>query len=138
MFTKYFNPKKDYFKQLLKGVHKMIWDLEFKKFKTREIREGVRVQYDDCKMKLALLTTQIEQQEKELTMEEGEFKRLKDQKVILERDMERYLGQIKTMDLDVNGAAPSSEHPDGVVGIVQQLDSLEELKIMVKDYIKTL
>lgn len=132
------NPKKAYFKQLLKGVHKMIWDLEFKQFKTREIRESVRVQYDDCKMKLNLVNTQVEKEEKEPTITPDELGRLKDQVVILTRDMERYLGQLKTMDLDVNGAAPSSEFPDGVVGITQQLDSLQELKIMVKDYIKSL
>ncbi len=132
------NKKKKYFIKLGEGVNRMIWDLEFKGFKTKEIRENVRVTYDDLKMKVNLLTTQIEMEEKEPTMPEGDAARLKDQKVLHERDMGRYLDQLKAMDLDIQGSAPSSEYPDGVSGIVQQLESLQELKVMIKDYIKTL
>ncbi len=132
------NPKKAYFKKLLEGVNKMIWDLEFKGFKTKEIRENVRVTYDDCKMKVNLLTTQIEKEETEPTLSSDELGRLKDQKTIYERDMARYLEQMKAMDVDVNGLVPSAESPDGFAGISQQLDSLQELKVMVKDYIKTI
>jgi len=132
------NAKKAYFKNLYKGVEKMIWDLEFKGYKTREIREQVRVQYDDHKAKLDLLEKEIKSENENPTMEKGDIARLEDQKVILTRDSERLLNQLKQMDLDVNGSRPTSDYPEGVTGITQQLDSLHELKLMVRDYIKTL
>ena len=37
--------KKRYFRQKLEGVERLIYDLEFKAFKTREIREDIRKEY---------------------------------------------------------------------------------------------
>lgn len=133
-----FNQKKKYFKKKLEGVVKMIWDLEFKKFKTLEIREDVRMEYDQIKNKLVMLEEQIAAQKANPTLSKDEIARLDDNKVLLERDLERYLNQIKGMDLDVAGSAATAEMPEGHQGINQQLDSLYELKGMVKEYIKTL
>lgn len=112
----------------------MIWDLEFKIFKTLEIREDVRKEYDNAKSRLALLDSQLEEQEKNKTLKDEELATIKDHKEICERDLSRYEAQMKQVDLEIYGSKPTEEYPDGVVGIQHQLDSLYELKVMVKKY----
>lgn len=128
--------QKKYFKLKAEGVQKMIWDLSFKKFKTEEIREEIRAEYDNIKSRLSVLEAQIKSQKETPTMEEGEIKRLDDQKVLMERDRDRFVTQIKGLDVEVNGSKPCEQYHDGVDGITQQLDSLYELKGMVEDYAK--
>jgi hypothetical protein len=69
-------------------------------------------------------------------MEIGEIERLYDQKVLLERDAERFISQMKSLDLDVFGSKPCQEYHDGVNGINDQIGALRELHKMIKDYIK--
>ena len=133
---KYFNWKYRYFKKKLKGVHKMIADLEFKRYKTLEIREDIRQEYENARSKLAILEDQAKKEKEAPTMEEGEAKRLDDQKVLLERDISRFKDQIKQLDLEVSGSNPTAEYHDGVQGINQQLEALHELVGMLKDYIR--
>ena len=141
-----FNKQKKYFKQKLDGVQKMIWDLEFKRFKTREIREQIRQEYDNLKAKLSALETQIKQEAEKPTMEKGDIAKLDDQKVLLERDIKRkaegddglQIIGMKQLDMQINGLAPSSDYPDGVQGINDQLEALRELGEILKDYIKSL
>lgn len=133
-----FNQQKKYFKQKLYGVQRMIWDLEFRRYKTLEIREDVRQEYDKSKARLEITEAQAKSQKENPTMEAGEIARLDDQIVLIKRDIERYESQLKAMDLDVHGSKPTNELPDGVAGINHQLDSLRELQIMIKEYIKSL
>lgn len=161
--------KKKYFRKKLDGVESMIFDLEFKRFKTKEIREEVRVEYDNQKSKRAVIETQIRSQKKDpdkvcpvhnpatgeekkhkdhatcvcefidnRTIEVGEYERLYDKRDIIDRDVARFLEQIKQLDLEVNGSRPTAEYQDGVQGITQQLDALHELKGMIKSYVKQL
>jgi len=123
-----------YFNNKMKGVRCMILDLEFKRFKTREIREEVRQTYDNGKAKLQSLEMTI----KEAKMPQGDLERLKDEVVRINRDNERYAAQIKAMDVDVEGSVETNDYPDGVSGINQQLESLRELEGMLKDYQKGL
>ena|SRR3990167_5819784 len=133
-----FNQQKKYFKQKLYGVQRMIWDLEFKRFKTLEIREDVRQEYDKSKARFEITETQIKTQKENPTMEAEDIAKLEDQIAIVKRDIERYESQLKAMDLDVFGSKPTNEFPDGASGINDQLDSLRELQIMIKEYIKSL
>lgn len=130
MFT---NPKKKYFKQKLDAVQKSIWDFEFKLFKTREIREDVRKVYDGAKASLFSIEQQLA-----AAPDEERRKQLEDQKVLAERDIQRYEAQMMQLDIEISGAKPSPEMPDGFNGITNQLDSLQELKVMVTEYTKTL
>lgn len=134
------NWKYRYFSRKLKGVKSMILDLEFKRFKTREIREEVRQTYDTSKAKLLSLETTIKQEKDKQGkgMAEGDIARLEDETVRLKRDIERYAAQIRQMDIDVEGSRETNEFPDGVAGINQQIDSLRELEGMLRDYIKGL
>ena len=133
-----FNKQKGYFKRKNEGVHAMILDLCFKRSKSQMIREEVRQEYEKSKAKLDILQSQIKAQKDKPSMEEGEIKRLDDNDVLLKRDIERYEAQMKQIDLDIAGSQPTNEHPDGVSGINDQLDSLRELKQMITEYIKTL
>lgn len=132
----FFNEKKRHFKKKLKGSQKLIWDLEFKRFKTLEIREEIRQQYDGMKSKLAIVKNQIEAEKKQPTVSPDELKRLEDSDVVLTRDSERLLAQMKHLDVEVNGSAPTEEYPDGMTGLNPQLESLRELIGMLKEYIK--
>jgi hypothetical protein len=128
--------KKAHFKQKLEGVQKMVWDLEFKKFKTREVRESIRQEYDFMLARADSFKKQIAEWPKD--KDEGERKRLEDQLVLVERDAERLLAQIKSLDIEIEGAKKSNEYPDGVTGIVQNVDSLVELQGMLRDWIRKL
>lgn len=130
-----FNWKVRYFYKKLRGVECTIADLEFKRFKTREIREEVRQVYDTCKAKLLSVETTIAQQKESKTMPEDDVKRLDDEVVRMKRDIERYESQMKALDLEVDGSKPTNEYPEGVNGITQQIDALRELHGMLKDYI---
>ena len=135
-FKYIFNWKYRYFQKKLGGVYKMIADLEFKRFKTLEIREEIRQEYDQNKARMEVLDTQIKQQKEKPTMEQGEINRLDDKKVLLDIEIKNHLDQMKSLDLDVNGSRSTSDYPDGVQGINQQLDALRELIGMIKNYIK--
>lgn len=165
MFT---NKKKEYFKHKLSGVQKMLWDFEFKREKTIMIREEVRREYDNVKSKLNIIVTKIQAQLKDpkkvcevhnpeagkekVHKDKGtcaceyvdnaipvaDIEGLYDQKEILSRDAFRYESQMKQMDLDVAGTRPTSEYPDGMEGINDQIDSLRELKAMLEQYVTKL
>ena len=132
----FFNKQKRYFSKKLDGVQKMIWDIEFKRAKTQSIREDIRVEYDNMKSKLSTLEAQIKTQKENPTIEAGDIARLDDQKVLLDKDIERLLGQMKGLDLEVEGSGRTNEYPDGVQGLNQQIDALRELQIMLREYIK--
>lgn len=133
-----FNKQKTYFEKKLVGVQNMIWDLEFKRFKTLEIREEVRQNYDANRSKLEVLQTHIAAEKDKPTMSQDEIKRLEDQEVLLKRDIDRGVAQMAGLDADVQGAPGTSENPEGVQGINEQLEALRELQGMVREYIKGL
>ena len=126
--------KRQHFKQKLAGTQKMIWDLEFKVFKTREVREDIRKEYDQMKARIHNLEQQITQFPKE--KDPAEKARLEDDKVRAEANRDRYERQMKMIDNEIDGLKPSSENPDGATGIMEQIDSLQELKGMLTDWLK--
>ena len=128
--------EKKHFKQKLKGVEKMIWDLNFKVFKTREIKEDVRKGYDKKKAKLFGLEEQIKNWPKD--KDEADRKRLEDEITRINQGIERGEQQMKMLDMEIDGAQPSEQYPEGVQGISQQVDGLMELRQMLKDWLRTL
>lgn len=128
--------QKRFFTQKCEGVEKMMWDLKFKVFKTKEIREDVRKEYSYMKSRVDTLENQIKNWPPE--KDEEERKRLEDNRVLAERDAQRLENQMKELDEEVNGAKPTIEDPNGRIGIMEQIDSLAELQGMLKDYIKGL
>ena len=133
-----FNKQKRHFKEKLAGVEKTIWDMEFKRFKTLEIREDIRKEYDNTRSKCHTLSEQIKQHKLEKKLNKAEIAKIEDQLTLLERDRLRFEEQMKAIDIEVKGAKASMDYPNGVAGINQTIDSLRELKDMLRDYIKTL
>lgn len=126
--------KRSHFKSKLKATREMRWDMEFKVFKTREIREEVREQYDTTKAKVFNLEQLRD------AIEAGKPEREPLQKDIdkLTEDAKRYEGHMRQLDVEVSGAAPSADYPEGALGATDQIESLRELEGMLSDYIKTL
>ena len=133
-----FNKQKQHLRNKLDGVQRMIWDLEFKRFKTLEIREDIRKEYDTLRSKLEIVQTQIKREKETPVMPEGDRKRLEDAEVRLQRDIDRTKAQVDGLDVEANGANKSAEYPDGVQGISQQIDALHELDQMLREYIKNI
>lgn len=130
------NWKYRYFLKKKKAVDCTIEDMLFKRFKTLEIREEVRQEYDAMKSRIFTFEEQIKNWPADKDV--GDRKRIEDQKVLAERDRDRFLAQIKQLDIEVHGSKRTNELPDGATGIDQQIDSLRELVLMIKDYSKTL
>lgn len=156
--------KKTFFKSRLKGVEQKILDLEFNKFKLEQIREGERRIRDDYKMRLDGLVNNIKSEGLKLGLEESavkealtqpepdkvllealkgvetekvdEFKRLLDQKVLIERDIKRQEDQMDLCDKEIYGVKRNADNPQGAPGLIDEIDSMTELKEMLSDYIK--
>lgn len=136
-----FNWKYKYFLKKVRGVKKMILDLEFKRSKTRMIREDIRHEYDALRSKFNILEANIkedEKKDKKDKMDTGELERIKDQMVLLEQDISRMKAQMVGLDIEVEGSKPTKELPEGHDGINQQLEALRELVGMLKNYMKKL
>ena len=128
--------KRSHFKRKLDGTSSMIWDLQFKVFKTREIREEIRTQYDFMLSRIENFDKQIAEWPKDA--DEGERKRVEDQKVLAERDRDRLMVQINGLDAEISGLKPTADNPDGNIGINEQIESLIELRSMLSDYIDSI
>ena len=121
-----FNEKKRLFKRKIKHVKLAIWELEFKLFKVREMREERRKQYDRSVETLDALTKQLEKENKEETKKTLELK--KEEQTLYQTQVK---GQIDTLDMEITG---SKEH--GVQGVIEQIEAARELEKMYKDYIR--
>lgn len=130
------NTKKDHFLHKLRGTRSLIWDLQFKVFKTREIREEIRHEYDMMKARIEAFDKKLA--EYPADGDQTEKARVEDQRTLALKDAERYLAQIQGLDVEVEGAKPSDAYPNGHDGIMQQIDSLRELEKMLQDWIKEL
>jgi len=124
--------KKAHFKEKLKGTGRMIWDLEFKKFKIREMREDVRKEYDFTKARISSLENEMEG----FKGDKEEKARMDDQMVLAKRDLERFESQLQSLDLEINGSKPNSQYPDGVSGLNDQIESLRALCEMLQAWAK--
>jgi chromosome segregation ATPase len=128
--------KKDAMKGMLLRTRAQIWELEFKVFKAREIREDIRQQYDQMLSRIQMFQQKID--EWPADGDQGEKARVADDKTRAEAEAARYLRQMQMLDAEVDGIKPSSDNPNGQVGISEQIDGLREVEGMIKDMIKTL
>lgn len=127
-----------FFKKRL-AVDFATWDMLFKRFKIMEEREEVRRQYDALSSKLEIKKTEIEEEAKPGKLKDtspGDYARFEDEKIRLERDIERSKQRMNVIDGEIHGLPASADYPDGVSGVNQQLDALRELKVLIRKYIK--
>lgn len=116
----------------------MLEDLIFKRYKTFYVREQIRQEYDNLKSRLEVLKTQIASEKDKPSLSEDERKRLEDQEALHNKDIERKVEQMKQLDIEVNGAKPSNELPEGHQGLNDTMEALRELRNVTKKYIKEL
>lgn len=125
-----FNTKKKFFKSKITDVDRYIWDLEFKIEKSRQIREGIRLDRNRALESVVQLDTQLKN-----TTDEKEKEGLEKQKQELVDKANRYESQMKMIDNEINGGQPTEDNPAGI-GIMEKIKSFIELREMYKDYIK--
>lgn len=127
-----FNQKKKYFKLKARNVQKMIWDLEFKIFKVRELREGIRLDRDRALETVHALDAEIKRDHEPETLKE-----LEAQKKLHQENAERFEKQLKMLDVEIEGQPAEGDNP-GVQGINDQLAGLRELVKMINEYLREL
>lgn len=128
--------KKSHFKRRLDFVNTKVYDKEFELHKAREEREGTRKEYDFMKARIDTVDTQIKNFPKDGNIDEK--KRIEDQKVLAKRELERLEKQLQDYDIMINGKAPSAELPNGIMGIIKEMESLKEAELILKDWIKSI
>lgn len=115
------------------NLQRQIWDFEFKKHSTLELREQIRIDRDRQMEQLDALSLEIEKSHKADTKKELE-NRLSQAK----ETVGRFESQMKMLDEEVNGVPFKSPEEPGRQGINDTLGSLAETKKMVENYLKTL
>lgn len=105
-----------------------IWEYEFKVTKSRAIREGIRGDRDRAMQSIANIEAGLKTvpADKKENLEK-ELERAKD-------NVKRHEAQMKMIDDQINGGASSETNPAGI-GILEQIKSLTELKLMYQDYL---
>jgi len=134
LFLTYKRPSQiAHFTSKIQGVEQMIWDLQFKLFKTAEIREDIRKEHEASRSRLETITKQLEAFPKDGNKDEKA--RLEDTKVRTEKDCERFVAQMQALDVEMHGSPKTNEYPDGATGITHQIDSYRELQEMLKQWL---
>ncbi len=121
--------KKQFFKDKIKNVTFNVWELEFKVSKSRQVREGVRQDRDRAIEDIARLEAQIAQEK-----DKDKLKELEAAKATFADNVKRYEAQMLMIDKQINGFA-GTETEEPVIGILEQLKSLAELREMYKQHI---
>jgi septal ring factor EnvC (AmiA/AmiB activator) len=118
--------KKQFFKKKIERVQYDTWELEFKLAKSRYIREGVRQDRDRAIEALNNI-------EAALKAEPTDRKKVEAERDALLENVKRYEAQMDMIDKQINGYEGDDTH-EPVIGLIEQLASLAELKSMYKSY----
>ena len=117
-----------YFSRKVRDVQNSIWEYSFKVSKSRAIREGIRMDRDRAMQAAA-------------NVEDALKTAPADKKEDLEKSLAgnkenatRYEAQMKMIDDQINGGAATQDNPAGI-GILEQIKSLTELRLMYIDYL---
>lgn len=123
-----FNKKKSFFDKKIKQVQNALWDLEFKLFKVRDLREERRKQHDRTVEAIDALEAKLKAENTEevkvtLTAQLDESKKYHEQ----------LLNQMKALDDEVNGI-PATETTEEYNGVLKQIEAHRELIEMYTEY----
>lgn len=139
-----FNSKKRFFRKKIDQVEKMVWDLEFKLFKLREMREERRMARDRAVETVQALDNELPKDLKQetkdaLLKERAEHQKHKDK---IEKDL-------VVLDVRINGIGLLEGKPDDYVneiaaklepgeynGVLNQIEAGKELVKMYREYIR--
>lgn len=118
-----FNKKKKFFKDKIKEVEKTLWDLDFKVFKARGMREESRQHRDRSVEQLNSVSSFVGKEKDPATLE-----KLEAEKKFFTEDVAKYEAQMKMIDDQING------NNEGEQGILEVMKALGELKRMYTEY----
>lgn len=135
---KIFNPEYRHLKKAVKDAYKVIWETKYKRYASLLQREKERRNYDNLQSRMAVLDTQIVSQKEKPTMEEGDIKRLDDDKVRLQAEIDKVKERMKALDLEVSGSPATVEYPEGLAGLDHRIDAWHERIAVLKKYLKDL
>lgn len=119
--------QKKYYQSKLEGIERMIWDLEFRRFQLRGLREEVRQQRDRVYENIDALTKQIEKGENKpetLTI-------LTEEKNKKQKALEELEDQMVRLDNELSGRLPEME-PSVEARIDGCYDLLKQWKKFIK------
>lgn len=123
--------KKQFFKEKIESVTYTVWDKEFKLAKSRQVREGVRQDRDRAIEAINNIEAKMK------TTKGKEAKELQSERDHMVNTKERYEAQIDMVDKQINGFQGDQTH-EPIIGILEELGSLHELKGMYKSYISSI
>lgn len=122
--------KKKFFKSKIERVQYETWEIEFKVAKSRQVREGVRQDRDRAIETVRILSERMKNEKNKETK-----KKLQSEHDTFFENISRYEKQMEMLDNQINGYAGDDIH-EPVIGLIEQLASLAELKTMYTDYVK--
>jgi hypothetical protein len=128
--------KKKFFQNEIYFLKKRIWNLEFQVNEKKQLREGVRKEYDYMSARIESITQAIANFPKD--GDEGDKKRIEDDKVRAETDLKGLETQMKVLDIEIYGSKPCVDYPDGVMGLTGEIESLREIELSLNDWVKSL
>lgn len=120
-----------YFNRKVIDVQNSIWEYEFKVNKSRQIREGIRQDRDRAMETSQQIEVALKAEKK------GEKKESLEKELATFIDsVKRYEAQMKMIDAQIQGGEDnrSESNPAGI-GVLEQIKSLTELKLMYIDYL---
>ncbi len=132
--------KKAYFKRNARDLELQIWDNEFERFKTKEAREELRVDYDRKKAQLETLRTTMkindEKSDADPTkLNADDRKRLNDEQGKLELDI-KHMSEGRAEGDPLNDGLSLSNLDNTIAIYNNKIDRLHSLRAMTLDYIK--
>ena len=119
-----------YIKQSIKGIDRRLIDLEFKRFKLEELREGVRREFDRMFEVVETLKAKVFSL-KESKGDENAIKELEGQLEKYTKDLEGLKQQIGQLDGEI-----SSTNPELPQSVNSQIEVAQEFKKMLVQYLK--
>lgn len=132
--------KKRHFFERLNRVNQDIWDKEFQKLQTMEMRESIRLDRDRAMEAVDAFKVVLKTDHKPETVTELESKKKQ-----AEDNAERFTAQLRMLDEEVVGAPYMPANPSkgleerlGKEGLNDTIASTNEVKKMIVSYIKSL
>lgn len=125
------NQQYRFFKRKLYQVQASIWEAEFKTAKSRQVREGVRQDRDRAKEAMNQITAGIP------TAQGDGLKKMQADLDALTDNVQRYEAQMAMVDKQINGFMGDETH-EPVIGLLEQIKSYVELKLMYISYMSEL
>lgn len=127
------NKKKKHFEEKIWNVTRTMWDKEFQKASSLELKEAIRLDRDRQMETIAALELELGKDH-----EAGTKKELERQRDEAKEKADRYEKQMQMIDIEVEGSPFVSPDDPGRQGINDVLGNLAETKRMLESYVARL